>query len=287
MSETPTEHESAIENAHTREQADAAAATRHSAQASEGTDARTFIAYELWANPGFILEPGSPRRDWMDNFPHRVPYRCLPLNMANQAGWVIRTPVNFHVTWNGKHDLVGLKVDFTDKMPKEREAAFARHIRSNFGGGIVTFAFPWLFRTPPGIGLWVHGPANEFPYNARALEGLVESDWAHAPFTMNWKIEKRNTAAYFREGDVVCVLTPFPLDLLEGLEPRIMPIGANPALAARFEAAKQERDETLRRAMEGAKQGFELNYMRGQDLEGGTWANHRTNFKLRPFERDA
>ena len=285
MADTPSELETSIENAHTPAEAEAAEATRREVQQAEGTDERTFIAYELWENPGFILEPASPRREWMDNFPHRVPYRCLPLNMANQAGWVIRTPVNFNVTWNGKHDLVGLKVDFTDKMPKEREAAFARHIRSNFGGGILTFAFPWLFRTPPGIGLWVHGPANEFPYNARPLAGLVESDWAHAPFTMNWKIEKRNTAAYFREGDVVCVLTPFPLDLLESLEPLIKPISSNPELEQRFLAAKQERNETLKRAMEGAKQGFELNYMRGKDLEGGTWSNHRTNFKLKPFTK--
>jgi hypothetical protein len=264
----------------------AAAAVRRDAQQAEGVSPNAFVAYQLWDNPGFLLEPASPRRDWMDNFPHRVPYRCLPLNMANQAGWVVRSPVNFNVTWNGKHDLVGLKIDITDKIPKEQDIALRRHIKSNFGGGIVTMAFPWLFRTPPGIGLWVRGPSNEFPYNARALDGLVESDWAHAPFTMNWKIEKRNTAAYFRQGDALCVLTPFPLDLLESLEPQIRPISSNPELERRFETAAQERDETLRRAIEGHKQGFELNYMRGNDRDGGTWTNHRTNFKLRPFDKN-
>ncbi|MBZ0172278.1 MAG: DUF6065 family protein, partial [Phycisphaerales bacterium] len=228
MSETPATQDTGIGPIAGEAPADpeaerAAAQARKDAQDAEGAESDSFIAYELWENPGFTIDPASPRRDWMDKFPHRVPYRCLPLNMANQAGWVVRSPINFNVTWNGKDDLGALKIDFTDKLPKDREAALRRHIKSNFGGGILTMAFPWLFRTPPGIGLWVHGPANEFTYNARALEGLVESDWAHAPFTMNWKIEKRNTAAYFRQGDTLCVLTPFPLDLLESLRPEIRP----------------------------------------------------------------
>lgn len=244
-----------------------------------------FIAYELWENPGFTIEPAQMRRQWMDDFPHRVPYRCLPLDMANQAGWVVRSPVAFSVAWNGKHDLVGLKITFLDKLPAQREEALRRHIKSNFGGGIVTFTFPWLFRTPPGIGLWVRGPSNEFPHNARALDGLVETDWAHSPFTMNWKIERRNDPAYFRAGDALCMLTPFPLDLLESLRPEIRPIASDPGLLERWEAAKRERNETIRRAMEGAKQGFELNYMHGNQLDGDKWANHRTNLKLQDFDR--
>jgi hypothetical protein len=266
-------------------QEEAAAQARRSVHDEEDTGTSTFIAYELWENPGFALEPASPRREWMDKFPHRVPYRCLPLNIANQAGWVVRSPVNFSVTWNGKHDLAGLKIDFADRMAKEREATLRRHIKSNFGGGIVTFAFPWLFRTPPGVGLWVRGPSNEFPFNARALDGLVETDWAHAPFTMNWKIEKRNTPAYFREGDALAVLTPFPLDLLEGLEPEIRPLESNPTLHEKYHQAAQARRETIKRAMSGGRQGFELSYMRGDQRDGGTWENHRTNLKLRAFRR--
>jgi hypothetical protein len=243
-----------------------------------------FTAYELWENPGFTLEPAPTRRQWMDDFPHRVPYRCLPINIANQAGWLVRTPVGFSVTWNGKHDLVGLKIAFLDNLSAAREEVLRRHIKSNFGGGIVTFAFPWLFRTPPGIGLWVRGPTNEFPPNARAIEGIVESDWAHSPFTMNWKLERRNDAAYFRAGDPVCMLTPFPLDLLESLQPEFRKISEEPELHARFETARRERQETIRNAMVEMKKGFELNYMRGNTLEGDTWADHRTNLKLKGFD---
>lgn len=245
--------------------------------------AARFIAYEIWDNPGFTLEPAPAKRGWMDEFPHRVPYRCLPINMANQAGWVVRTPVGFSVTWNGKHELDAVHITFLDRLRSDQERTLRGFIKSNFGGGILTFAFPWLFRTPPGIGLWVRGPTNLFRHNARAIEGLVESDWAHAPFTMNWKIERRNDPAYFRAGDSVCMLTPFPLDLLEGLTPEVRRLSEEPELHERFEKARRERNETLRKAFQEKQQGFELNYMRGEQLDGQKWADHRTNFKLREF----
>ncbi|MEC7290914.1 MAG: DUF6065 family protein, partial [Pseudomonadota bacterium] len=33
------------------------------------------------------IVPGRSNRDWMDAFPDRQPYRCLPLSMANSTGW--------------------------------------------------------------------------------------------------------------------------------------------------------------------------------------------------------
>jgi hypothetical protein len=256
---------------------------REGAGVRHDSGAERFTAYELWENPGFTIEPAPAKRGWMDEFPHRVPYRCLPINMANQAGWLVRTPVAFSVTWSGKHELDAIKITFLERLKPEREDVLRRHIKSNFGGGILTFAFPWLFRTPRGIGLWVRGPANLFRHNARAIEGLVESDWAHAPFTMNWKIERRNDPAYFRAGDSVCMLTPFPLDLLESLAPEIRRISDEPELHDRFERARRERNETLRKAYQEHARGFELNYMRGEQLDGEKWKDHRTNLKLHEF----
>ncbi|MCW5775501.1 MAG: hypothetical protein KIS87_03520 [Phycisphaeraceae bacterium] len=244
-----------------------------------------FIAYETLPNPGFVLEPGTQRRAWMDEFTARVPYRCLPLNMANQAGWVVRTHVGFSVTWSGKDDIAALKISYMDRLSDQEINRLGGYIKSNFGDGIVTMLFPWLFRTPPGIGLWVHGPANTFVHNAQPLEGIVETDWACAPFTMNWKILKRNDPAYFQKGDVLCMLTPFPLDLLESLRAEVRPIESDPELHARYKAAIEERRRTFQRAIQQGEQGFELNYMRGQTPDGDRWANHRTNLKLRAFVR--
>ena len=60
------------------------------------------IAYEVGPNPGYALEVAPKARPWMDAFPGRFAYRCLPMVMANQSGWIIRCPLNFSAKWNGK-----------------------------------------------------------------------------------------------------------------------------------------------------------------------------------------
>ena len=35
------------------------------------------------------------RRDWMEATPNKYAYRCLPLTIVNQTGWIIRNPVGF------------------------------------------------------------------------------------------------------------------------------------------------------------------------------------------------
>ena len=40
--------------------------------------------------PDFV--PGHSRREWMDVFQDRHPYRCLPLTMANSTGWDLLCP---------------------------------------------------------------------------------------------------------------------------------------------------------------------------------------------------
>jgi len=241
------------------------------------------IAYELTPNPGYVLEPAKPVRDWMDKAPGKTPYRCLPMVMANQGGWVIRSPAAFNVSWNGKADTSGLKVSITD--PQYKGAPF---VVSNFGMGIITLQFPWMFRTPPGVGLWVHGPPNEPRDNLTALEGLVETDWIETPFTMNWKIQRRNSPVYFQRGDAVCMLTPFPMDLLETVEPRFRLLSDNPELMEsvlqhRKRRLEMVKNQTVASSQDG-KTDWEKTYVKGQRADGSKTEEHRTNFKLRPFE---
>ena len=244
-------------------------------------DSRPLIAYELAPNPGYVLEPASPRRDWMDTAPGKTPYRCLPMVMANQAGWVVRCPCNLSAVWNGKTDTSGLSIEVGDK---ELEAV--GFIGSQFGMGIITFRLPWLFRTVPGIGMWVHGPANEPKDNLTPLEGLVETDWLESPFTMNWKIQRRRSPVYFRKGDVICTLTPAPLDLLEGLAPEFRALSSEPALMNAVAQAKKRRLELVEKQyeFEDPNTPWERTYMKGERMDGRPEQGHRTRFNLRPFE---
>jgi Family of unknown function (DUF6065) len=48
-----------------------------------------FVAYELHPGHGVELVPASRERSWMNSTRKRCANRCLPLLMANQAGWLV------------------------------------------------------------------------------------------------------------------------------------------------------------------------------------------------------
>jgi len=237
-------------------------------------------AYQVGPNPGYELEPAPARRQWMDEFPERQPYRCLPLNMANQGGWIVRCPCTFSAKWNGKMESDAIKITFEDGVD---EAALGQTIRSHFGGGIITFTLPWLFRTTEGYAIWVHGPPNWPMDNLQAFEGIVETDWLSMTFTMNWKIMRRNSPVWFRKGDPVCMLTPYPMHLLESVTPEIVDIRKNPQLHAEVVEATKDRAAIIKHNVESGAKDWEKKYMRGIGPDGDPVGTHKTNFKLEPF----
>ena len=92
---------------------------------------------------------GEQRREWMDALPDRFAYRCLPLLIANQAGWDLLCPTGFRARWNGKQDLDGITFKWDDEQPPT--------VASHFGNGVLTFTPGYLFRTPKDHNIWVKG----------------------------------------------------------------------------------------------------------------------------------
>src|SRR5581483_3288259 len=157
-------------------------------------------AYEIHECTDMPITVAPIQRAWMDASEHRAAYRCLPLNIANQAGWVIANPADFTAVWDGGPHLRNVHIDFGGKpaepvappglapsvitvgahVPTPRDP----RITSHFGSGVVTFSLPYLFRTPSGVNLWVKGLSNWIKDGAQPLEGIVESDWLAATFTM-------------------------------------------------------------------------------------------------------
>jgi hypothetical protein len=149
------------------------------------------------------IEPASRWRDWMNATTGRSANRCLPLLMANESGWVLKNPAAFTATWNGSDDRDAIRVEYDDGCAANRRLA-----SSHFGSGVLTFAVPYLFRTPRGFNLLVRGPANWPKDGICALDGLVETDWAVATFTMNWKITRPDHPISFEEGEPFCMVVP-------------------------------------------------------------------------------
>jgi len=266
-------------NEHTTANASQCPATTD--DASRTPEAIRFKAHPHRDDSGWMIEPAHSRRDWMESTLGKAALRCLPLSMANQAGWVVKLPMTFKAKWTQRK--AGQK--YTEiSFPSKDDERYRPNVATNFGSGIVTIVLPWIFRTSPGIGLWVHAPSNMPRPDLYPLEGLVETDWSPYPFTMNWKIMRPKVEVWFRKGEPICMLTPFPLDMLEHVEPRFVPLQNDLKLAEHARQANERREEErrLRRTVTEGK--FELNYMRGYCPDGEQAPSHRSNFKLKEFE---
>ena len=237
-------------------------------------------AYPVSSTRGWVIEPSEPRRDWMDQTTEKFAYRCLPLTMANQAGWVVRSPLAFAAIWNGKNETASVSVRFL-----EDEGENKGQISGHFGHGVVTFTLPWLFRTSPGYGLWVRGPSNEPKDSIAPLDGVVETDWAPYTFTMNWRFTRRNTEVFFRKGEPMCLLVPFPLAMLEAVRPTFSTLDADPVLKADYAAFTQRRNANIASLKSGGPSSWSMDYMRGHLPDGTEVTEHRRGFKVARFEQ--
>jgi len=47
------------------------------------------------------MVPARPQRQWMDQFPDRHVYRCLPMTIANSHGRELLCPAPIEIIWIG------------------------------------------------------------------------------------------------------------------------------------------------------------------------------------------
>lgn len=244
------------------------------------TDGRTLrlTAYVVSDEP-LELVKGDQRRDWMDALPERFAYRCLPLLIANQAGWDLLCPTGFSVRWNGKADLDAIKFKWDD----EPVASVASH----FGSGVLTFSPGYLFRTPKDHNLWVKGCPNIPKDGIVPLEGIIETDWAPFTFTMNWKITRRKRWIRFEEGEPIARIFPYPRHYLESYAPRMQPIHADNRIRNQFLEWREARAEFIRDLAaleeEAVERGWQRDYVRGQNVKGVRMKDHQTKLALKDF----
>ncbi len=248
-------------------------------------DELPLIAYQIAdAPPAMGLRPAAIDRDWMDATAQRYAYRCLPLNIANQNGWVVTAGIGFRAFWYGGAHPTDIEVQF-DGPPDP-------FVSSHFGHGVLTFSLPWLFRTPPGVNLWVKGPSNSPKDGIQALEGVVETDWSVSTFTMNWRFTRGSEWVRFEAGEPVCHLVPVPRGFTEGFAPRVELLTATPELHAAYKAWEASRSGFLtglkEQDPEAIKRGWQKDYFQGKTAGGGgAFDGHQTRLGVRPFDPPA
>src|SRR4051794_41104538 len=85
-------------------------ARREEEKSDEGRVSPQLIAYRVAAWPPMRLVTASADRDWMDATPLRYANRCLPLRIANQAGWFVLNSHAVRVTWDGGNEESSIEV---------------------------------------------------------------------------------------------------------------------------------------------------------------------------------
>lgn len=237
-------------------------------------------AYRLKDAPAMPLVPASASRDWMAHTRHQFVRRCLPLVIANQAGWFILNSHDLTVIWDGRTTIESLTLDY-------HGASEPYPASSHFGYGILTWHLPYLFRTSPGYNVLARGPANWPKAGIYPLEGLVETDWSVATFTMNWKLITPGRPVKFAAGEPVCMVVPQRRGELEAVQPVLKDIRDEPELHRRFREWHDSRlqfNEDLKvPGSDARKAGWQRHYYRGEALDGARAPEHQTRLMLKPF----
>ncbi len=249
------------------------------------------IAYRMPLERPFDLVPAPARRAWMDESSRGYAYRCLPLLIANQAGWFLLNRHEFRATWSGGRTRAAVRIEYLQDGAPCECSSHRGLVLSNFGEGIITWHVPYLFRTPAGYNLLARGPANWPKDGASPLEGLIETDWAVAAFTMNWKLTRPKHPVTFARGEPICMLVPQRRGELESFHPELRALAAEPELEQAHNAWRDGRAAFLLAKylagpalLSDGSLPWQGEYFHGTAPDGTAAPEHQTKLHLRGFE---
>jgi antitoxin (DNA-binding transcriptional repressor) of toxin-antitoxin stability system len=245
---------------------------------SQVSDSPVITAYSAWGDDVRIV-PAQTRRDWMDATYKGFAYRCLPMLMANQSGWFVLAPHAVSAEWNGGCSPRDIRLEVADGIgPIRAESAV--------GNGILTWTIPYVFRTTEGWNLLCRGPANHVKDGIFPLEGLIETDWSTASFSMNWKFTRPGRCE-FAAGEPVAMLVPHRRGDLEQFRSRVVPLDENPTLLAGYHEWITSRQQFLEAQRQGdqdaLRQRYQRHYFQGMTVDGTVSPNHQKSRALQPF----
>jgi hypothetical protein len=244
--------------------------------ATSALEVLEIVAYSAWGFEMAIV-PAGKERAWMTATASRFAYHCLPMTLANQSGWFLLAPHDAVGEWRGGDGIDDLRVTIPGEAPKAVQA------RSAVGHGILTWTIPYLFRTPPGWNLLCRGPANHVKDGVAPLEGLVETDWSLASFSMNWKFTRPGRVEW-RRGEPVAMLVPQRRAELEEFSARKDHLQSQPDLYAGYCRWIQQRQAFLEAQRRGAEQKYERHYFSGCTNAGVFFDGHQKKRSLHPFQ---
>lgn len=142
---------------------------------------------------------GEMKRDWFTS--HF--YYCLPINIGNQYGFVIKSLLDFDIIWKGGE--LDAEITMVDTSNLDKQS-----VKNGFSSGIVTIQNRFALKTPPGINLMTIQPPNMFIPGCIAMTGIIETDQIRRDFTFNIKVTVPNYKINIKRGDPLGAFIPVP-----------------------------------------------------------------------------
>jgi hypothetical protein len=238
----------------------------------ENTIAVLFDAYEVdfkYEDLHTILDFPDKKREWFEpNF-----YRCLPLTVANQYGFVLKSQYDISVTWDGGADPSAIGFSFTEPI-EEINKKYPR-IDSHFGSGVFTVNPPFTLKTPPGINLMTINTPNSILPNITVMTGVIESDNLRRNFTFNFKVQVPNMTTFIPKGYPLATVIPVPRYFIENFKLENAENIFSEELIT--EEVQARTDAVLRReeVRMTTKNGIDRDYFTGVDVYQNKFPDHQ------------
>lgn len=139
------------------------------------------------------------KRDWFNDHA----YYCLPLTIANQYGFGIKSTATFDIIWNG-----GEGINDTELRIMEPSINNYQNFDTHFGSGIVTVQNAFSLHTPRGVNLMTMNPMNMFIDGLTNMNGIIETDNIKRDFTFNIKVTRPHHLIRINKGDIISAFLP-------------------------------------------------------------------------------
>jgi len=221
-----------------------------------------------------ILFPlkGELKRDWFV----KHAYFCLPLTIANQYGFLVKSLYDFTVYWNGESYPDSTKVEYSTESKKIlQELKGLQDINSHFGIGTITIQIGFSIRTPPNINTLICNPPNIFIDGITHMSAVVETDNLRRDFTFNLKITRPHHSIQISKGDCIGYFLPYPRHFIDKYKLKdAHKIFTNQEIEIEQKCA---HDFGIERQLQDYKKphGNGRRYFNGEDVYGNKFQDHQ------------
>jgi hypothetical protein len=216
-----------------------------------------------------ILNKPVKKRGWFT--PHF--YRCLPLTVGNQYGFVISSEFDFSIEWNGGPEKEDLSI-FLNEEPSYLKNFFPR-IESHFGSGVLTVNPPFVLRTPPGVNLMTISPPNFVIPNVTVMTGVVETDNLRRNFTFNLKVQMPNIKTVIPKGSPLAAFIPIPRHYADNFSVKFAEELIDQETIEEENQAAIDADIHRTTVEPTMLHGVGKSYFKGEDVYGNKFTDHQ------------